>query len=106
MLQEVFIQTSFLRSLLKSTNCSHCDIQEIYLPFANCQHLELMVQFLYTGEIISDSIEASKEVLRILVDVLKFPSECDVTRYIECPMWDCGEHVDSLGNFLFAQLIS
>ena len=58
-----------------------------------------MVQFLYTGEIISDSIEASKEVLRILVDVLKFPSECDVTRYIECPMWDCGEHVDSLDLF-------
>ena len=79
------IQTSFLRNLLKSINRFEEDTH-IFIPSINQEILEIIANFLYTGEIISDNFETSKLAINVLINDLGFPAECDVTTSIECPM--------------------
>ena len=58
------------------TTCCITDHQiEIFLPFIQYDVLEIIANFLVTGELISDTKEALEMAVNVLVEDLGFPSE-------------------------------
>ena len=72
LLQELFTQTPFMRSILASAKENCCGNFDIFLP---CQREELayLVQFLYDGKISCKNPSTSSEFYDNLTQVLGFP---------------------------------
>ena len=72
LLQELFTQTPFMRSILASAKENCCGNFDIFLP---CQREELayLVQFLYDGKISCKNLSTSSEFYDNLTQVLGFP---------------------------------
>merc|ERR1712218_105316 len=90
--KEVLIQTSFLRSLMKTTCCIADHRIEIFLPFIQYDVLEIIANFLYTGELISDTKETLELAVHVLVEDLGFPSGI----YVNNASNDLGDDHDNL----------
>ena len=66
---------------------------DIILPFCDHNTLEFIGHFLCTGELRGNS-EIREQGIKILNDVLDFPSiKCQMPS-VECPMEGCEENVD------------
>ena len=71
--KEVLYQTNFMREIVKSLECCCCKI-DILFPTVPKEHLQLIVQFLYTGQIsnLSGDKKIVSQVLKSLTE-LGFP---------------------------------
>ena len=75
--KELLYQTMLMKEMAKSVDCC-CSKIEIFFPSLTKDEIELLVKFLYNGEIIcNDKIVACK-VLSNLTDILGFPSSMNI----------------------------
>ena len=77
------------------TTCCIADHQiEIFLPFIQYDVLEIIANFMYTGELISDTKETLELAVHVLVEDLGFPSGI----YVNNASNDLGDDLETQGD--------
>ena len=71
--KELLYQTRFLRRMLKSANMDNNKI-EIMCPFVAKRELEIIVKFLYTGQVYCGEQAFASQVFNNLTQLFGFPS--------------------------------
>ena len=73
-MEELLYQTKALRNIMKNFECCCCSLDVIFSTVERSQ-LELIVQFLYKGEIICNDQNIAKEIASNLQNFLGFPKK-------------------------------
>ena len=72
--KELFYQTEFMRSMIKSAGFEDCcSTLEIFCPFVTIDQLEGIVQFLYKGTISIEHQAIASEISSLLTILFGFP---------------------------------
>jgi hypothetical protein len=72
--KELLLQTKLMQEFVKSIDCCCCKI-EVFVPSLTKEELELLVKFLYCGEVICSNKSIASKVFSNLVQFFGFP-EC------------------------------
>ena len=72
--KELLLQTKLMQEFVKSIDCCCCKI-EVFVPSLTKEELELLVEFLYCGEVICSNKSIACKVFSNLVQFFGFP-EC------------------------------
>ena len=76
--KELLFQTDFMHNILKSCECC-CSKIEIIFPFIPIEELDLMIEFLYTGQFSCNSQNIAKKTIFNLEEYLGFSNIVDLT---------------------------